>query len=119
VGDPAVISVQDPAIVAERSVPQPDLALLRPRRPTAADVLLVIEVPDTTLAFDLGMKLRLYALCGIPEVWIVDLGERVARVFREPGTDEYRVSLVAEAEERIVSVVPREAWIDVRQLFAA
>lgn len=126
-GDRAVVSVQNPVIAGERSVPQPDLALLRPRadaytdsHPTAADVLLIVEVSDTTLAFDLGPKLALYAGCGIPEVWIVDVASRAVRVFREPGAGGYRASFVAAGrEERLVSAALAEAWIEVRELFAA
>lgn len=125
-GDRAVVSVQDPVIVAERSVPQPDLALLRPRadaytdsHPTAGDVLLVIEVSDTTLAFDLGTKLPIYARCGIPEVWIVDVGGGAVRVFREADAGGYRTTFVAGMEERVVSSRLPEAWIEVRELFAA
>src|SRR6266487_355884 len=80
VGDQAVVSVQDPVIIGDRSVPQPDLALLKPRadsysgaHPTAADVLLMVEVADTTLPFDMDTKVPLYARSGIAEVWVVDL----------------------------------------------
>ncbi len=72
--DLALVSVQNPLIVGDRSVPQPDLALLKPRadsytrsHPTAADVLLVVEVADSTLSFDIGTKIPLYAGCGIAE----------------------------------------------------
>lgn len=127
VGDRAVVSVQNPLIAGERSVPQPDLALLVPRsdaytdsHPTAADVLLVVEVSDTTLAFDLGAKLALYARSGIPEVWIVDVGGRAVRAFREPVAGGYRERLVAARhEERVVSTRVTEAWIEVRELFTA
>ena len=99
VGDKAIVSVQDPLILGDRSVPQPDLVLLKPRadsyasaHPTPADVLLVIEVADTTLAFDLGTKIPLYARHGVSESWVVDLGERVIRVFRDPSASGYRTS---------------------------
>ena len=65
--------------------------LLRPRadryrsgHPTAADVLLLVEVADTSLAFDRGPKLALYARHGVPEVWVVDLVSRAVEVCREP-----------------------------------
>lgn len=98
-GDLAIVSVQDPLVIGDRSVPQPDLALLKPRadsysssHPSAADVLLVVEVADTTLAFDLGTKIPLYARGGIAETWVVDLQERAVRVFRDPSASGYRAS---------------------------
>jgi Uma2 family endonuclease len=108
VGDLAVVLVQGPIILGDRSMPQPDLALLKPRadsytrsHPTAADVLLVVEVADTTLSFDLGTKIPLYARSGIPEAWVVDLPERVVRVFRDPGAGGYRTSLTVTGDSSI------------------
>jgi len=105
VGDLAVISVQNPLIVGDRSVLQPDLALLKPRadrysksHPTAADALLVVEVAETTLSFDLGTKIPLYARSGVPEAWVVDLQERVLRVFRDPSASGYRTSFTAAGD---------------------
>ena len=98
-GDLAVVSAQNPVIVGDRSVPQPDVALLKPRadsyvrsHPTTAEVLLVVEVADTTLSFDLGTKIPLYARGGITEAWVVDLQERAVRVFRDPSPSGYRAS---------------------------
>ena len=107
-GDLAIASVQDPLIVGERSVPQPDVALLRPRadsysrsHPAAADVLLVVEVADTTLNFDLGTKIPLYARAGIGEAWVLDVQARVLHVFRDPAPAGYRKSFTRSGEERI------------------
>ena len=76
--------------------PQPDLMLLRPRadfyrtsHPTAADVLLLVEVADSSLAYDRGPKLALYARHGVPEVWIVDLVGRAVEMCRGPGPEGY------------------------------
>jgi Uma2 family endonuclease len=76
----AIVQTQGPIRLDEYSEPQPDLALLRPRpdfygsaHPTPADVLLVSEVADTTLAFDRDVKVPIYARFGIPEVWLVDI----------------------------------------------
>jgi Uma2 family endonuclease len=90
VGDEAIVSVQNPVRLNEYNEPQPDLTMIRPRDyreslPIPADVLLLIEVSDTTLAYDRGVKLPLYARAGVREVWIVDLpGETIAshRPFR-------------------------------------
>ena len=83
VGEDIVVSIQNPVRLNEYSEPQPDVALIRARDydeslPTPEDVLLLIEVSDTTLAYDRGTKLSRYAQAGIPELWIVNLpGERI------------------------------------------
>lgn len=80
----AIVSVQDPIALAESSEPQPDLSLFRLREdwyrdahPGPKDILLVIEVADTTLGYDLSTKARPYAENGLQEVWIVVLGTRI------------------------------------------
>ncbi|HEX8475086.1 MAG TPA: Uma2 family endonuclease [Pyrinomonadaceae bacterium] len=80
VGDIAIVSIQDPIRLSDFSEPQPDVTLLRLRddfyrnaHPRAEDVLLVIEVADTTLETDRQIKLPLYASAGVAEVWIVNL----------------------------------------------
>lgn len=96
-GARAIVQVQGPVRIGPDSEPQPDLTVLRGRddlyrtvRPGAADLLLLIEVSDTSLPYDRGVKLPLYARAGVGEVWIVDLeGERV-EVYREPAPDGYR-----------------------------
>lgn len=90
-GEAAVIRCQNPLRLDDTSEPEPDIAILRPRadfymtaHPGPADVLLVIEVSDTSLAYDLGTKVPLYARHGIPEVWVIDAATRQTRVFRQP-----------------------------------
>jgi len=124
-GDRAIVSAQDPVVVSDDSVPQPDLALLKPRNddysgahPRAADVLLAIEVADTTIAFDIGTKLPLYARCGIPEVWIVDLNERTIRVYREPSARGYQTSFTVTQGESVQSVALPQVNIAGRELFS-
>jgi len=91
VGDRVIVSIQDPVFLDLHSEPQPDIALLRPRpdfyrssHPTPADVFLIIEVADTSLAYDTQIKLPLYARHGIPEVWLTDLLNRRFIVHRTP-----------------------------------
>jgi Uma2 family endonuclease len=93
----ALVWMQNPLRLDRFNEPQPDITILRPRadfyrrgaRPTQADVLLVIEVADTSLRYDRGVKLPLYARAGIAEVWIVDLRRRVVEVHRDPGPEGY------------------------------
>jgi Uma2 family endonuclease len=95
-GDRAVVGVQDPVTLDTRSEPQPDLAVLAARadgyrrsHPASAETLLIIEVSDTTLAFDRDVKAPLYAASGVRECWIVDLaGDRVL-VMRAPAGGGY------------------------------
>ena len=91
----AIIAIQNPVRLNPLSEPQPDVAVLRPRRdfykrshPRPTDVLLLIEVSDTTLARD-RKKAALYAAAGIPEYWIVDLEGKVVEVYRKPGPSGY------------------------------
>jgi Uma2 family endonuclease len=90
-GESVFVRCQNPLRLDDISEPEPDIAILRPRadfymtaHPGAADVLLVIEVADTSLAYDLGTKVPLYARHGIPEVWVIDAATRQTRVFRRP-----------------------------------
>ena len=124
VGGKAIVSVQDPIALGERSVPQPDLALLKPREdmyshahPTAADVLLVVEVADTTLAFDVETKVPLYARSGILEVWVLELPKRAVRVYRDPLADGYKSAFTATGDEIVSAAALPEVRLAVRDLF--
>jgi Uma2 family endonuclease len=95
-GDRAFVWVQNPVHLPDRSEPEPDVVLLRPRpegyrtaHPLPADILLIIEVAHTSLESDRGVKLPLYARAGIPEVWPVSLPEEVIEVSREPRAGAY------------------------------
>ena len=99
VGKRAIVSVQGPVRLDEASEPEPDLMLLKRRddfyaaaHPTPADVLLLIEVSDATVAFDKNVKLPLYARSAIPEVWIVNLPDRMIEVYSAPSGLEYTES---------------------------
>jgi Uma2 family endonuclease len=87
--------VQNSVRLDDRSEPEPDLALLRSgyadqgRHPTAADVLLLVEVADAMLVKDRDVKRPRYAAAGIPEVWIVSTQDRYVEVAREPGPGGY------------------------------
>ena len=87
--DQAIIWSQTPIRLFGTGEPEPDIALLRPdlrrdRLPTPHDVLLVVEVSDSTLRFDRNVKAALYALNEIPEMWLVNLREDVIEVYRNP-----------------------------------
>ena len=97
-GERAVVAVGNPVRLDRYNEPQPDFALLRSRpdfyggsKPAPADVLLLIEVADSSLRYDRAVKLPLYARHGVPEVWIVDLQSGTVEVCREPAADGYAV----------------------------
>ena len=93
----AIVWVQNPIVLDDYSEPQPDLAVLRPRadfygqaHPRPEDVLIVIEVSDSTLGFDRKVKVPLYARAGIPETWLVNLPEECVEVYSDPVGGEYQ-----------------------------
>src|SRR5450631_1709437 len=80
-----------PVVLGEFSEPQPDLMLLKRRadfysgaHPAAADVLLLVEVSDSSLAFDQSVKLNLYSRYGVSEYWVIDIEGRRIVTYREP-----------------------------------
>ena len=119
----AMVRVQSPLVLGERSAPQPDVMLLRPRadryynsHPVAADALLVVEVADTTLAYDLEVKRPLYARAGIAELWVIDIGRRELHVFREPEWD-YSIHHVLTANDNVVVAALSGAGFGVSAVF--
>ncbi len=98
VREEAIVWVQNPIRLGERSEPQPDLALLHPRpdfyaqnHPGPEHILLVVEVADTSAEIDREVKLPLYAQAGIPEAWLVDLMGEGVEVYRNPSPRGYQV----------------------------
>ena len=92
----AVIDAQDPVVLGDLSEPQPDLALLKPRpdfyaeeHPRPSDILLLIEIAETSLAYDREVKIPLYARYGVPEVWIADLKGVAVEIYRQPTPEGY------------------------------
>ncbi len=125
VGDAALVRTQNPLRLADDSEPQPDLMLLRPSadryrsaHPRPEDVLLLIEVADTTLAFDRETKLPLYARHGVPEVWILDLETRRLEIYREPGAGSYHRKLERGEADAIAPVALPAAALQVGAVFA-
>jgi Uma2 family endonuclease len=94
-----IISTQDPIRLDDFSEPQPGIALLRWRddfyrhaHPTHADVLLVIEVADSTVESDCSYKMPLYAKAGIEEAWLVNLPEERIELYAEPADGVYQTT---------------------------
>ena len=95
--DRGLVSIQNPVRLDRYSEPEPDVVVLWPRGddyatglPDPPATLLIIEVADTSLAYDRTVKLPLYAKAGVPEVWIVDLEARAVEAHGQPCEDGYR-----------------------------
>lgn len=125
-GESAIVSVQNTLVLSDRTVPQPDLALLKPSPdryfsalPTVEDVLLLVEVADSTLHFDLERKTPLYARAGIRETWVIDVVAQCLRVFRDLAAGEYRSAQdIAGSRTAAVQALP-DVFIVVSDLFPA
>jgi len=95
--DRVIIDAQNPVQLGDLSEPEPDITLLAWRdddyasaAPTAADVVLLVEVADSSAGFDRGVKAPLYARHRVREYWLVDLPAGILEVHRRPASDTYR-----------------------------
>lgn len=95
--DTALISTQNPVHLSDYTEPQPDVTLLHPQadsyasgHPTPEDILLLVEVAESSAAVDRQVKVPLYAQSGVLEVWLVDLNQETITVYRDPSPDGYR-----------------------------
>ena len=101
------------------SKPEPDIALLRPRddyysegTPQPSDILLVIEVADSSLDFDRDTKVALYAEAGIPEYWIVNLIDNCVEVHRGPKADGSYADCQRVSKGGAISLLGEEIAVD-------
>jgi Uma2 family endonuclease len=122
-GDRAIVDVQAPMIAGIRYVPQPDLALLRPKAdyyasgtPTPPDCLLVIEVGDSSVEFDRQIKMPRYARGGVTELWLIDLPREVVVVYQDPLGDAYRHMQVFRRGEAIPVPAAEGALVPVESI---
>jgi Uma2 family endonuclease len=123
IGHLALISVQDPIDLDEYSEPEPDLALLRPREdfysnghPTPRDVLLVIEVADSSEKYDREIKVPLYARAGIPETWVASLLTNVIHQYAQPVNGVYQIHNEFKRGESLTSVRVPELRLTVDEI---
>lgn len=123
-GDSAIVSPGGSVKLGEYSVPQPDLMLLKPRGdfysghlPTAADVLLLVEISDSSLAFDKGIKGALYARHGVAEYWVADIPGQCVYVYREPAPEGYGQALEFTLDEIVSPRALPSVRVNARNLF--
>lgn len=117
------IRVQNPIFLSDVSEPEPDIALVknnnyRLQHPTAQDVLLLIEVSDTSLNYDRTIKLPLYASHQIPEVWLFNLKEPRLDIYQQPESDYYRLHLRPKAGDSIQPLLVDSVSVDWSGLFS-
>jgi Uma2 family endonuclease len=122
-GTAALVRVQDPIHLGDRAEPQPDIALVRPRddfyagaHPGPEDVLLLVEVADTSLRYDRLVKVPLYARMGIREVWVVDLDDGSVEVHRQPSPQGYGEVQRLRRGQRLAPLALPEVEIAVEDL---
>ena len=119
----AIVWVQNPVQVNDYSEPLPDVALLKRRadfyaqaNPQPADVLLIVEVADSSVEYDHEIKIPLYAAVGIVEVWLVNITKEIIEVYRQPVNGIYQeVGLVRRGESIAVQSLPN-AKVDVNDV---
>jgi Uma2 family endonuclease len=103
-----LVSIQNAIRVGQHDEPQPDIALLKPRadfygtaKATPQDILLLVEVADTTLRTDLGRKARIYASANVEEYWVIDLNNKLVYVHQKPSDGAYATRLVPSAGDQL------------------
>lgn len=123
-GDRVIIDTQNPIQLNNLSQPQPDLVLLQPRpdfyeerHPQPSDILLLIEVSDTTIDFDQQVKIPLYCQSEIQEVWLIDLNQNIVRVYRIPTANGYQSIQFFTVEQTLTIGVFPEFNFNVNQIF--
>ena len=124
VGDKAIVRVQNPVVLSDLSEPEPDFALLKPRdnfykdaTPSASDVLLLIEVADSTLRYDRDIKAPLYARHGIPETWIIDIANAQVTIYRDADEQGYSGEFKPDDWQRVVPSQISDISVDLSGLF--
>jgi len=119
-----IVAVQNPVILDDFSEPEPDLAILKYREdfyteahPTPKDVLLLIEVSDSTLDTDRTIKAPLYAHAGIPEYWIVNIEAQQVEVYYAPQLGSYQQKNVFGINDEVKAQFNAQIGLKVKEVF--
>jgi Uma2 family endonuclease len=125
-GHSARVRVQHPVHLDNYSEPQPDLAVVLPRKdfyesrhPTPADTYLIVEVSQSSLRMDLKVKVPLYARHQVPEVWVVDLENNRIHFFRSPQNGAYADVSISEKPGVVALSALPGITVDLSELFAS
>lgn len=119
----AIVRAQNPLSIGEKSEPEPDVLVAKfehhrygENHPVPGDVLLLIEVADSSLSFDRSIKKALYAEAGIPEYWIINLVDEQVEIFQKPVDGHYQVERV-EQKAKLFTTTIQGQEIVFEQLF--
>ena len=122
-GKQVILSVQNPVQLSEDNLPQPDVAIFRfqeefysEQHAKPEDILLIIEVADTSLRYDQRVKSKLYGTAGIADYWIVNLPERQIEVYREPRPNGYRTVTTYAPGETLSPLAFPDVVLQVEQI---
>lgn len=119
-GDACAVDAQNPVELSEHSEPEPDILLIRPEHemnPARPDnILLLVEVAESSLGFDRGVKLKHYAEAGVPEVWIFNLLEDVIEAHHTPRGSEYSAHRTYRKGDRLAVQALPETTFAVEEL---
>jgi len=120
----AIISVQNPIKLKDNSEPQPDLVLLKfsqdfynLRLPQPEDILLVIEVADTSIEYDRNVKIPLYAENKISEVWLIDLNQKLVEVYQNPENNYYKIRQKLGNKDILNLIIDSKITVNIKDLF--
>jgi Uma2 family endonuclease len=120
-----MVRTQNPVVLGGHSEPEPDIVLVRRRQdfykkshPRPEDILLIVEVAETTLEYDRKVKLPLYAEHGIAEAWLVDLTQKQLEIHLQPSADGYRQILKPARDEVVAPAFAADVHINLAELFA-
>lgn len=115
----AQVQSQAPLALTDDSEPEPDVALVpREYDELPATAYLVIEVADSSLSKDRGVKVRLYAAAGIPEYWIINVNDRSVEVYRDARDGAYRDVIVCREGDTITVTAFPDIEIAVDEIFS-
>jgi Uma2 family endonuclease len=125
-GERADVQSQDPITLPNHSEPEPDIVIARLRsddyinsHPSPADIILVIEVADSTIRFDREIKAPLYAAAGISEYWIVNLIDNRLEIYRQPEGSIYSSIEIITPPRLINLPLFSEITLDIGDFFPA
>jgi len=126
VGDAYRVRCQHPIRINRHNEPQPDIAVVKPRKdayalshPDPDDVLLIIEVSDSSLEFDLNAKRHTYAKAEIAEYWVLDVNSRELHVFLNPWEGDYTQHSTHKGDDEVVCTTITGLKVSVSELLPA
>jgi Uma2 family endonuclease len=126
ISHPSQLRMQLPIRLDIHSEPEPDLSVVLPRKdfyrsrhPLPADMLLVVEISQSTLRLDLKVKVPLYARHQVPEVWVVDLEHNRIHFFRSPKNGVYTDVSFTDKPEAVALIAVPGITVDLAELFAS